>query len=68
MPLGRFILLTILGSGVWNTLLIWGGWLLGENWSRVAGLVGSFSNVVLAILAIVAVILAVWWWRSRRPR
>ncbi len=68
MPLGRFILLTTLGSGMWNILLIWCGRLLGENWSRVAGLVGSFSNVVLAILAIVAVILAVRWWRSRRPR
>ena len=66
MPLGRFILLTILGSGVWNTLLIWGGWLLGENWSRVAGLVGSVSNVVLVILAIAAIMLEVWWRCSKR--
>ena len=66
MPLGRFILLTTLGSGVWNTLLIWGGWLLGENWSRVAGLVGSVSNVVLVILAIAAIVLGAWWWRSKR--
>ncbi len=66
MPLGRFILLTTLGSGVWNTLLIWGGWLLGENWSRVAGLVGSVSNGVLVILVIAAIVLGAWWWRSKR--
>ncbi len=65
MPLGRFVVLTALGSGAWNALLIGGGWLLGENWSRVAGFVGSVSNVILAILAIAAVILGVWWWRSR---
>ncbi len=65
MPLGRFILLTTLGSGVWNTLLIWGGWLLGENWSQVAGLVGSASHVIFAILGIAAIVLGVWWWRSR---
>src|SRR5829696_7678924 len=68
MPLGRFVLLTTLGSGAWNALLIGAGWLLGENWSRVAGVVGSVSNVVLAILAIAAVILGVWWWRSRDIR
>jgi membrane protein DedA with SNARE-associated domain len=65
MPLGRFVVLSALGSGAWNALLIGGGWLLGENWSRVAGVVGSVSNVILAIVAIAAVILGVWWWRSR---
>jgi membrane protein DedA with SNARE-associated domain len=63
MPLGRFVLLTALGSGVWNTLLIGVGWLLGENWARVAGVVGSVSNVVLILLAGTALVLGVWWWR-----
>jgi len=68
MPLGRFVLLTVLGSGVWNTLLIGVGWLLGENWSRVASVVGSVSNVVLVLLAGVALVLGVWWWRIRHSR
>jgi membrane protein DedA with SNARE-associated domain len=66
MPLGRFVLLTALGSGVWNTLLIGLGWLLGENWSRVAGIVGSISDVVLALLVVAAFVLGLWLWRSRR--
>jgi membrane protein DedA with SNARE-associated domain len=68
MPLGRFVLLTVLGSGVWNTLLIGVGLLLGENWSRVASVVGSVSNVVLVLLAGVALVLGVRWWRSRHSR
>ena len=69
MPLGQFVLLTVLGTGVWNALLIGGGLLPGENWTRVAGVVGSLSNVVLALLAVVTVVLAAWWWwRSRRIR
>jgi membrane protein DedA with SNARE-associated domain len=66
MPLGRFVVLTAVGSGAWNTLLIWVGWLLGENWTRVAGVVGSVSNVVLAVfLGVGASFLGVWWWRRR---
>jgi membrane protein DedA with SNARE-associated domain len=68
MPLGRFILLTALGSCVWNVLLISVGRLLEENWIQVAGVVGSVSNVVLVLLAIVAVVLGGWWWRSRYIR
>ncbi len=68
MPLGRFVLLSALGSIAWNALLIGVGWLLGENWSRVAGVLGSVSNIVLAILAIAAVFLGAWWWHSRYIR
>jgi membrane protein DedA with SNARE-associated domain len=68
MPLGRFVLLTALGSGVWNTLLIGLGWLLGENWPRVAGVLGSVSDVVLALLVVAAFVLGLWLWRRRRIR
>ena len=66
MPLGRFTLLTILGSGVWNALLIGAGWLLGANWSRVTYFVGQVSNVVLIVFAVAFVGLVIWWRRRRR--
>jgi membrane protein DedA with SNARE-associated domain len=64
MPVKRFVVLTVLGSGAWNTLLIGAGWQLGENWYRLSGVVGSVSNAVLAILAVV--VLVMWWWRGSR--
>jgi membrane protein DedA with SNARE-associated domain len=66
MPVKRFVVLTVLGSGAWNTLLIGAGWQLGENWSRLSGVVGSVSNAVLAILAVAVVVLVMWWWRGSR--
>jgi membrane protein DedA with SNARE-associated domain len=65
MPLGQFALLTTLGSGVWNALLIGAGWTLGENWERVSLFVDSVSNIVLVVLVLAAIGLGIWWWRRR---
>jgi membrane protein DedA with SNARE-associated domain len=66
MPVWRFVLLTALGSAVWNALLIGAGWFLGENWLRVTGFMGSLSNIVLVIVVVGMVGLGVWWWRRQR--
>ena len=51
MPLLRFTALTALGSGVWNAFLIGAGVALGANWTRISGWIGSYSDVVLILLA-----------------
>ncbi len=64
MPLLRFTVLTAVGSGAWNTLLIGAGVILGANWQRVETWIGSYSNAVLISAAlIVAAILVL---RHRR--
>lgn len=65
MPLLRFALLTAAGAAVWDALLLALGWYLGVNWSRVAGVVGPISTVVLAIALIAGVGLTIRWWRRR---
>lgn len=52
MPLGRFLLLTAAGSGLWNALFIGLGWTLGENWNQVQGWLGPISYVVIAVLLV----------------
>ena len=47
MPVARFVLLTTLGSAVWNSILIGAGVALGANWQAVEGWMGSYSDVVL---------------------
>ena len=59
MSLVRFIVLTTIGSGVWNALLIGAGVVLGANWQRVEHWVGSYSNAVLVIAAAAAAALLV---------
>ncbi len=69
MPLWRFILLTTIGSALWNAALIGAGVILGANWSTVQNWVGSYSIAVLIVAAVgVAVFLVLRHWRKRRSR
>ena len=66
MPLIRFTVLTALGSGAWNALLIGAGVSLGANWTRISGWIGSYSEVVLILLAGVAALFLVLRHRRRK--
>jgi len=57
MPVWRFLAFTTLGSGVWNTILVGAGYLLGDQWHIVEESVGVFQKIVI----VVAVLLVVWW-------
>ena len=59
MPLGRFAVLTLAGSAIWNAVFIGAGWVLGDNWDRVERFVGPLSYVVVALLAVALVVLVV---------
>ena len=66
MPLLRFTVLTAAGSGVWNALLIGAGVALGANWARISGPIGSYSDVVLILLAGAAAVYLVLRHRRRK--
>lgn len=69
MRLGRFCLLTAIGSLAWNTLLIGTGYQLGANWDEVSELVSRFSDVMLVVTVVLTVAGIVWLVRRRRrPR
>lgn len=66
MPLGRFTLLTAVGSAMWNTALISAGAVLGERWERVGDFVGLLQGVV--IVALVGLVGYAAWRTFVRPR
>jgi membrane protein DedA with SNARE-associated domain len=68
MPLGSFLALTTIGSGVWNALLLSAGYLLGENWRRVEAFMSGYSRLVALVLAAGVVAALAWWWRTRARR
>jgi membrane protein DedA with SNARE-associated domain len=65
MPLGRFLLLTTIGSGVWNAVFIALGWVLGENWDSVEGWLGPISYGVIGLVVVGFVVLVIRRVRAR---
>jgi membrane protein DedA with SNARE-associated domain len=55
MPLWRFVLLTLAGSLVWNTVFVLSGLLLGESWHIVERYADILQYVVIAGAAIAVV-------------
>lgn len=52
----RFTLWTLLGSSVWNTVLVTAGYLLGEHWCSMLGALGVFEDVVIAVFVLVVAV------------
>jgi membrane protein DedA with SNARE-associated domain len=67
MPLARFVLLTTLGSLVWNAILIGAGYGLGANWEDVTDVAERYSTV-MKVVAVLAAIAFVGWVIRRRRR
>ena len=59
MPRGEYIALTLIGSTIWNTLLIGAGYLLGAQWERVSDAIGRLSAPVLIIAGLAVAVLVV---------
>lgn len=57
MPLATFVLYTTAGSLVWNTILIFAGYILGDNWEHVEDYVGYLQYVVIAVVLVIGI----WW-------
>lgn len=64
MPLLQFSLLTLIGTGVWSTILVYIGVIFGENYEMVLPYLDQLDVVV--VVAIVALI-AYWLYRKFRP-
>ncbi|MFJ2938089.1 DedA family protein [Streptomyces sp. NPDC087219] len=52
MPMPLFIMLTTLGSLIWNSVLVVAGYWLGDRWDVVETSVGVLSKVVLGMVAV----------------
>jgi membrane protein DedA with SNARE-associated domain len=63
-----FILLTTIGSLIWNTALVTIGAAVGDNWQSIVHYMDIYSNFAYALLAIGGIAICIWYIRFRRKR
>jgi membrane protein DedA with SNARE-associated domain len=52
MPRLQYLVLTLLGSAIWNAVLVTIGYLLGSQWERVADVIDPISKPLVAIVVV----------------
>lgn len=57
LPLGRFIVMTFIGSLIWSYFLAWIGFVLGENWDTL----GPYFHKADALIVILIVGVIAWY-------
>ncbi len=68
MPMLKFLIYTIVGSAIWNTVLIIIGNRVGENWESILKIFDRYSLVVVILLIIIFVGFIVWFYKFRKPK
>jgi len=68
MGMGKFLVLTALGTTVWTTLLTYAGIILGENWEQVAPAIKQYEHLVLGIILALGIFYLYHKLRQRPPR
>lgn len=65
MNMGIFLLLTALGTALWNIVLVYLGVLFGASWETVAGYLNTYSTISAVILAVLVALLAYLYYNRR---
>jgi len=74
MPVGKFVVYSVLGAIPWNAALAWLGYGAGkaageDPWGRLQEQFSKYNHVFYAVLAAAVVALVAWgYWRWRRRR
>ncbi len=53
MPLGKFTIFTFLGSLVWSIALVFSGYLLGNSWDTLSGMLSTYFPFLSALTVII---------------
>jgi membrane protein DedA with SNARE-associated domain len=65
MNISAFLLLTALGTAIWNIVLVYLGAFFGASWETAAGYMNTYSLIAAVIFAVCAVILGLVFYHKR---
>ena len=66
MKMGNFLVLTIAGSALWNTILISAGAAAGASWEKILEVMDTYSTVVIIIIGLSMFFGCFFYYRNRK--
>lgn len=68
MNIGKFLIYTTLGTSIWNIVLVYLGAYAGANWENILKYMNTYSNIAVAVLAVVGIGFVIWFIKKRKNR
>ena len=61
-----FLVLTTLGTLIWNLVLVLVGAKVGNNWHQIVNYMDVYSNIMYVVIAVSAVIFIIWFIKKKK--
>lgn len=65
MNFGIFVLLTTVGTLIWNLVLVYLGASLGDNWSTVVTYMDTYSHIMYAVIVLIFLVFCSWFVKTK---
>lgn len=67
MEWGLFLLYTLIGSLIWNIILVYLGVIAGSSWNKIVGYIDTYSHITLIVLVVAFVAAAgIFIWKRKK--
>lgn len=57
MPIKQFMIYTILGTAIWNTILVSLGRIAGSNWQLISNIIDTYAKIIAIAFIIIIIII-----------
>jgi membrane protein DedA with SNARE-associated domain len=68
MKMWKFLLYSVLGTAIWNTILIYLGSLAGGNWQKITDYMNTYAYVIAAVAAVVFLLFIIRRFHKKKRR
>lgn len=66
MPMPKFLIYTIVGSAIWNSVLTIVGSIVGDKWETIVDIFDKYSHITLIVLIILFIGAIIYYFKKRK--
>jgi LPXTG-motif cell wall-anchored protein len=66
MDFRLFLLFTVIGTALWNVILVSLGAVLGESWDKILEFMDVYSHIAYAAIGLGIILFVFWFYRKKR--